>query len=192
MINEIWDIKALINQQDWLEVKKISMLKRTSSNFCKFVDNFWIIKRLYEIENRSIEFIARWLRMSRSNLQLCIDRYFNYLSRHEEQSIKYKIKEERINKIIECIHEFFDLNKRRWVTTFQMVDYINSNIFKWDDDKKTSYYEVYSWLRNNMKFGWRKASQRPPRWFQNWLEEEEKHLKILLISFKKLGLLSYG
>ena len=96
MINNIDDIKALINQQDWLEVKKISILKRTSSNFCKFVDNFLIIKRLYEIENRSIEFIARWLRMSRSNLQLCIDRYFNYLSKHEEQSYKYKLKEVRI------------------------------------------------------------------------------------------------
>ena len=187
MINEIWDIKALINQQDWLEVKKICMLKRTSSNFCKFVDNFWIIKRLYEIENRSIEFIARWLRMSRSNLQLCIDRYFNYLSRHEEQSIKYIIKEERINKIIECIHEFLDLNKRRWVTTFQMVDYINSNMYKWDGDKKTNYYEVYSWLRNNMKFGWRKASQRPPRWFQNWLEEARNVFKDFIDKLHEAG-----
>ena len=177
MINNIDDIKALINQQDWLEVKKISILKRASSNFSKFVDNFWIIKRLYEIENRSIEFIDRWLRMSRSNLQLCIDRYFNYLSKHEEQSIKYKIKEERINKIKECIYEFLDINKRRLVTTFQMVDYINSNIFKRDDDKKTNYYEVYSCLRNSMKFGWRKASQRPPRWFQNWLEEARKVFK---------------
>ena len=52
MINNIDDIKALINQQDWLEVKKISILKRASSNFCKFVDNFLIIKRLYEIEKK--------------------------------------------------------------------------------------------------------------------------------------------
>ena len=187
MINNIDDIKALINQQDWLEVKKINILKRTSSNFSKFVDNFWIIKRLYEIENRSIEFIARWLRMSRSNLQLCIDRYFNYLSRHEEQSIKYKTKEERINKIKECIYEFLDINKRRWVTTFQMVDYINSNIFKRDDDKKTNYYEVYSCLRNSMKFGWRKASQRPPRWFQNWLEEARKVFKDFIDKLQEAG-----
>ena len=64
-------------------------------------------------ENRSIEFIDRWLRMSQSNLQFCFDRYFNYLSKHEEQSIKYKIKEERINKIRESIYEFLDINKRR-------------------------------------------------------------------------------
>ena len=113
MINNIDDIKALINQQDWLEVKKICILKRASSNFCKFVDNFLIIKRLYEIENKSIEFIARWLRMSRSNLQVCIDRYYNYSSKHEKQSIKYKKKEERINKIKESIYEFLDINKRR-------------------------------------------------------------------------------
>ena len=130
MINDIDDIKSLTNQQDCLEVKKISILKANSSNFCKFLDNFLIIKRLYEIENRSIEFIARWLRMSRSNLQLCIDRYFNYLSKHGEQSYKYKLKEVRINKIKESIYEFLNINKRRCVTVLQMVDYINNNLLK--------------------------------------------------------------
>ena len=187
MINSIDDIKSLTNQQDWSELKKINILKANSSNFCKFVDNFLVIKRLYEIENKSIEFIARWLRMSRSNLQLCINRYFNYLNKHEEQSYKYKLKEERINKIKESIYEFLDINKRRCVTVLQMVDHINNNLLKWDGDKKTSYYEVYSWLRNNMKFGWRKASQRPPRWFQNWLEEARKVFKLFIDKLKEAG-----
>ena len=34
----------------------------------------------------------------------------------------------------------------------------------------------YSELRNNMKFGRRKASQLPPSWFQKWLEEIKKIL----------------
>ena len=187
MINDIDDIKSLTNQQDCLEFKKINILKANSSNFCKFLDNFLIIKRLYEIENRSIEFIARWLRMSRSNLQLCIDRYFNYLSKHEEQSYKYKLKEVRINKIKESIYEFLNINKRRCVTVLQMVDYINNNLLKWDGVKMTSYYEVYSCLRNNMKFGWRKVSQRPPRWFQNWLEEARKVFKIFIDKLKEAG-----
>ena len=187
MINDIDDIKSLTNQQDCLEFKKINILKANSSNFCKFVDNFLIIKCLYEIENRSIEFIVRWLRMSRSNLQLCIDRYFNYLSKHEEQSYKYKLKEVRINKIKESIYEFLNINKRRCVTVLQMVDYINNNLLKWDGVKMTSYYEVYSCLRNNMKFGWRKASQRPPRWFQNWLEEARKVFKIFIDKLKEAG-----
>ena len=125
--------------------------------------------------------------MSRSNLQLCIDRYFNYLSRHEEQSIKYKVKEERICKIKDSIYEFLDFNKRRCVTTFQMVDYINNNMFKLDDDKKTNYCEVYSCLRNNMKFGWRKASQCPPRWFLNWLEEARKAFKDFIDKLQEAG-----
>ena len=187
MINDIDDIKSLTNQQDCLEFKKINILKANSSNFCKFLDNFLIIKRLYEIENRSIEFIARWLRMSRSNLQLCIDRYFNYLSKHEEQSYKYKLKEVRVNKIKESIYEFLNINKRRCVTVLQMVDYINNNLLKWDGVKMTSYYEVYSCLRNNMKFGWRKVSKRPPRWFQNWLEEARKVFKIFIDKLKEAG-----
>ena len=44
-----------------------------SSNFSRFIENFSIIKRLYEEENKDIRFIARWLRMSIANLQLWID-----------------------------------------------------------------------------------------------------------------------
>ena len=40
------------------------------------MDNFDIIKRLYEEENKSWEFISRWLRISTANLQLWINKYF--------------------------------------------------------------------------------------------------------------------
>ena len=53
------------------------------------------------------------------------------------------------------------------MTVLQMVEYINNGVFKDNQDNKTNYYEVYSCLKNEMKFGWRKASQRPPRWFQD-------------------------
>ena len=45
---------------------------------------------------------------------------------------------------------------------------------KEDISNQTNYYEVYSFLKNVMNFGWRKASQLPPRWFQSWLEEAKK------------------
>ena len=109
--------------------------------------------------------------MSQSNLQLCIDRYFKCLNNYEEQNLKCKQNEERINKIKERVCEFLVINKRRCVIVYQMFDHINKNIFKWDDDdKRLSYYEVYSFLRNNMKFGLKNVSQHPPWWFQNWLE----------------------
>ena len=78
-----------------------------SSNFSIVIDNFWIIKRLYEDENKSIEFIARWLRVSKLNLLLWIDRYFKHLRNLEELNIKHKLKEERVNRIKNSIFEFF-------------------------------------------------------------------------------------
>ena len=86
MINDIDFSKSLISQQDRLRMKKVSILKVNSSNFFKFENKFWITKCLYVIENRGIVFIARLLRISQLNLQLCVDRYFNYMSKHEAQN----------------------------------------------------------------------------------------------------------
>ena len=95
MLKNIEDIDSLINHQEKPDIKRINALKMNSSNFSKVIDNFWIIKRLYEDENKSIEFIARWLRMSKINLLLWIDRYFKHLRKLDELNIKHKLKEER-------------------------------------------------------------------------------------------------
>ena len=57
-----------------------------SSNFSRFIENFSIIKRLYEEDNKDIRFIARGLRMPITNLQLWIDRYFR--SRYKQKEIE--------------------------------------------------------------------------------------------------------
>ena len=44
-----------------------------------------------------------------------------------------------------------------------MVDYINNYNFDKQLHNDTSYYEVYSILKKELNFSWRKASQRPPR-----------------------------
>ena len=174
VLKNVNDINSLINHQEEPDVKSISVLKIHSSNFSKFIDNYGIIKRLFEEENKSIQFIARWLRISKSNLQLWINRYFKHLRKHNELIIKHKLKEERVSKIKSSIVEFLDINRRRCVTVLEMVEFINNGVFKDNQDNKTNYYEVYSCLKNKMKFGWRKSSQRPPRWFQDWLEEARK------------------
>ena len=163
-----------------------------SSNFSKFADNFFTIKRLYEDENKSIDFIVKWLRISKSNLQLWISRYFKHLDKYSDEIIKYKLKEERSNKIRDIIWEFFDINKRSCVTVCQMVEFINNGIFKEDISNQTNYYEVYSCLKNVMKFGWRKASQLPPRWFQSWLEEARKGFQIFINKPWEAGFMIVG
>ena len=67
-------------------------------------------------------------------------------------------------------------NKGRWVVVNQMVDYINNYNFNKQLHNDTSYYEVYSILKKELNFSWRKASQHPPRWFQESLEEARIYL----------------
>ena len=63
MLSNIEDIDSLTKNQNAFEVKQIETLKIKSNNFSKFADNFLVIKRLYEDENKSIDFIAKWLRI---------------------------------------------------------------------------------------------------------------------------------
>ena len=116
-----------------------------------------------------------------------ISRYFKHLDKYDDEITQHKIKEERSNKIRDIIWEFFDINKRRCVTVCQMVEYINNGIFKEDTSNQTNYYEVYSCLKNVMNFGWRKASQLPPRWFQSWLEEARKVFQKFINKLREAG-----
>ena len=99
MLKNIEDINSLINHQEKPDIKVINALKMNPSNFSKVIDNFLIIKRLYEEENKIIEFIVRLLRMSKLNLLLWIDRYFMHLRKFDELNIKHKLKEERVNMV---------------------------------------------------------------------------------------------
>ena len=58
-----------------------------------------------------------------------------------------------------------------------MVEYTNKTYFSERDQLKVNYREVYSCLKNQMNFRWRKASQRPLRCFQNSLEDDRKVFK---------------
>ena len=117
-----------------------------SSNFNKFIENFNIIKRLYEEEDKDIRFIARWFRMSIANLQLWIDRYFRSIYKQKEIEIIINIKRQRIEMIKDNIKQFMMNNKGRWVVVNQMVDYINNYNFNKQLHNDT-YYEVYSILK---------------------------------------------
>ena len=188
ILKNVNDINSLINHQEEPDVKGISALKINPSNFSKFIDNYGIIKRLFEEENKSIQFIARWLRMSKSNFQLGINRYFKHLRKYNELIIKHKLKEEIISKIKSSIVEFLDINKRKWVTVLEIVEFINNGVFKDNQDNKTNYYEVYSCLKNKMKFGWRKHLNVLLGDFKIGLRKLEKCFNILLISYIVLDL----
>ena len=76
-------------------------------------------------------------------------------------------------------------NKGRWVVVNQVVDYINHHSFNKQQHNDTTYYEVYSILKKELNFSWRKASQRPPRWFQESLEEARNIFKQFVLKLKE-------
>ena len=78
---------------------------------------------------------------------------------------------QRIDMIKDKIKQFMMNYKGRWVVVNQIVDYINNYSFNKQQHNDTTYYEVYSVLKKELNFSWRKASQHPPRWFQESFEE---------------------
>ena len=55
-----------------------------------------------------------------------------------------------------------------------MVEYTNINYYVDQTHLKVNYNYIYSWLKNLMNFGCRKAYQRSLRSFQNSLEDDHK------------------
>ena len=68
-----------------------------------------------------------------------------------------------------------------------MVGYINNGIIKEDISNQTNYYEIYSCLKNVINFGWRKASQLIPSWFQCWLKEARKVFQNFINKLQEAG-----
>ena len=108
------------------------MTKMKSSNFSyrrQFLNHkssIWWLK--------NIDFFAKWLSISGSNLQMWIRRNFKHLDKYDE-SIKHKLKEKRIKN--KRYWKPLDINKRRWVTVCQMVGSINNWIKRMQTIKLT-------------------------------------------------------
>ena len=149
------------------------------------MDNFSIIKRLYEKENRSLSYIARWMRMSERNLEHWIHRNYKQLVRQSEDSKKKVQRKQRLDLIKMSIKNFMNCNKGKWVVIRQMVEYANINYFADQTHLKVNYNEIYSWLKNQINFGWRIASQRPSRWFRIPLKMLAKYFKEFILKLKE-------
>ena len=148
MLKNIEDINSLINHPKKPDIKEINAPKMYSSSFSKFIDSFWTIKRLYEEENKSIDFIVRWLRMSKRNFLLWINRYFKHLRKLDKLNIKHKLKEERVNRI-EIIYLNFLISIKedvwlfyKWLNTLtieflKLIRIIRPTIMKYILSKRT-------------------------------------------------------
>ena len=62
-------VASFLSIRDQLSIQSTDSIKSASRNFNKFMDNFSIIKRLYEQEIQSLSYIARWIKISERNLE---------------------------------------------------------------------------------------------------------------------------
>ena len=93
-----------LNIRDQLSIQSTNSTKSASRNFNKLMDNFSIIKRLYEEENQSLSYISRWIRMSELNLEHWIHRYYKQLARQSEDSKKKEQRKQRLDLIwLKCL-----------------------------------------------------------------------------------------
>ena len=71
----------------------------------------------------------------------------------------------------------YELQQRKMSSCKANGRIYKQNLLSEQEQLKVNYREVYSCLKNQMNFGWRKAFQRPPKCFQNSLEDARKVYK---------------
>ena len=119
------------------------------------------------------------------NLQLWINRYFRSINKQKEIEVVINIKNQRIDMIKDKVKQFMFNNKGRWVVVNQIVDYINKHNINEQHHNDTTYYEVYTIRKKELNLSWRKASQCPPRWFQESLEDARNIFKQFILKLKE-------
>ena len=96
----------------------------------RFTENFDIISRLFIDEDKSIEYVAKWMRMSNKTLEKWITTYFRAAFRRSA-SMKNEIitKFNRTHNIKGLIEICLSWNKGKWVNTKSILSYIqNGNL----------------------------------------------------------------
>ena len=181
--NEVYEF---ISNNPEYKQNSASLLISNRKCFHIFAENIELITHLYEVEHKSSEYIAKWLRISHINFLFWVKKYYNSL--HKTQiKLESWTWVERLNLIKGFILEFIDSNKGKWIIVNQIVDFINTVKLADQILPNTTYREVYLWLKIHMNYSWRKASQRAPRWFKNGLEESRIIFKEFLFKLKKAG-----
>ena len=85
--------------------------KSKITNFTKFFNNIDIILHLYENQNKTIDFISKWLQISKISFMSCIRKYFKLINKQNQIVLKNIQKKLRIESISALINEFMNSNK---------------------------------------------------------------------------------
>ena len=106
--------EVLADKMHYLETnsyQNMHVSKSKITNFTKFFNNIDIILHLYENQNKTIDFISKWLQISKISFMSCIRKYFKLINKQNQIVLKNIQKKLRIESISALINEFMNSNK---------------------------------------------------------------------------------
>ena len=105
-------------------------------------ENFVVIQKLMLEENRSAQYVAKWLRIPPKTFYKCFLKYFrDYRHKQSEVEQLYDIKYQRLENIKGLVELYLNCNVGRCVTTKSILDFIQTGNIG-DDSKPFTYDEV--------------------------------------------------
>ena len=134
------------------------------SNYAKrFHNNVDIIKKMLFEENKSINYVAKWIRIAYPIFLRLIRKYLIWESNNKIK-IEQKILQEaeRINNIRFLIRMYMASYRGRWINTKMITEFIQKSNIE-DNSKPFNYTEIRKWMIEFMNYAWSKANVRPPR-----------------------------
>ena len=153
------------------------------SNYTKrFHNNVDIIKKMLFEENKSINYVAKWIRIAYPIFLRLIRKYLIWESNNKIK-IEQKILQEaeRINNIRFLIRMYMASYRGRWINTKMITEFIQKSNIE-DNSKPFKNTEIRKWMIEFMNYAWRKANVRPPRSLRAGLEDD----RLIFSNFVKM------
>nr|AAA62601.1 ORF1 [Moneuplotes crassus] len=133
-----------------------------SKNMKKFSSNIIIIEKMLMVDERSLEYVSKWLGMSVKTFKTCLDRYFRSKSINKDKSREnMKLKLQRSARVKELAELYISRKQGRCITTKAIRDFANEEI-KDNSIKEFSYYEIKRCLVDDLGYSWQRGNTRPP------------------------------
>jgi hypothetical protein len=160
-----------------------------SKNMKRFVQNFSIIERLIMNEEKDLNFIAKWLKMSAKQLVKCIINYFKTINKRNELD-KLVETNKRSRKILikYGVETFISDNQNRCFAIKDILDFMQYDE-RFNNIREIKYHDINNCLRNDLKYSWRKAGQRCPNNLRDGLSDDRIVFQTFVNKLKTAGFL---
>ena len=151
--------------------------------------NLSIIERMLFEENKSIKYVAKWLRIPAKSIMSILRTYFKALKRNKNRNNqKQQFKYQRMLAAKTQIDSFIKSRAGRWISVKMIKDDLNATMYDSQENEYT-YSEVYSIMKRILNLSWRKANLRAPQSLNRGLESQRDIFRQFISKLKESGYL---